>query len=107
MCKCHRLAKTYFHPWIKDVEIFDLPVSRCKGKQAHRERLVEAGIGCPSGTFGAGTTNYIEVILLFSDEFLKTMDCIVAALREKGYDPYKQLYAYVTENDLEYITRHN
>ena len=68
---------------------------------------MEAGIGCPSGTFGAGTTNDIEVILLFSDEFLKTMDCIVAALREKGYDPYKQLSAYVTENDLEYITRHN
>ena len=43
---------------------------------------------------------------MFSNEFIKTMDCIVTALREKGYDPYKQLYAYITEGEPEYITRH-
>ena len=34
------------------------------------------------------------------------MDHIVAALRERGYDPYAQLTGYVSENEPTYITSH-
>ena len=37
-------------------------------------------------------------------QFVATMDHIVAALRERGYDPYAQLTGYVTENEPTYIT---
>ena len=40
-------------------------------------------------------------------QFNATMEHIVAALKEKGYDPYAQLTGYVTENNLTYITSHN
>ena len=40
-------------------------------------------------------------------QFNATMEHIVAALKEKGYDPYAQLTGYVTENNPTYITSHN
>ena len=39
-------------------------------------------------------------------QFVATMDHIVAALRERGYDPYAQLTGYVSENEPTYITSH-
>ena len=39
-------------------------------------------------------------------QFVATMDHIVAALRERGYDPYAQLTGYVSENAPTYITSH-
>jgi len=34
------------------------------------------------------------------------MEQIVSALKEKGYDPYAQLYGYLKENEPTYITSH-
>ncbi|MEE1245573.1 MAG: IreB family regulatory phosphoprotein [Acutalibacteraceae bacterium] len=45
--------------------------------------------------------------LLKNTEFNKIMEIIVNALRERGYNPYMQLYGYVTENEPSYITKHN
>ena len=39
-------------------------------------------------------------------QFIAAMDHIVAALRERGYDPYAQLTGYVSENEPTYITSH-
>ena len=39
-------------------------------------------------------------------QFIAAMDHIVAALRERGYDPYAQLTGYVTDNEPTYITSH-
>lgn len=39
-------------------------------------------------------------------QFIDAMRHIVAALKEKGYDPYAQLCGYVTENKPTYITSH-
>lgn len=39
-------------------------------------------------------------------QFADAMEHIVAALRERGYDPYAQLTGYVTENEPTYITSH-
>ena len=39
-------------------------------------------------------------------QFIAALDHIVAALRERGYDPYAQLTGYVTENEPTYITSH-
>ena len=39
-------------------------------------------------------------------QFIAAMDHVVAALRERGYDPYAQLTGYVTENEPTYITSH-
>ena len=47
-----------------------------------------------------------DVAPVYGNEFRKTMHYIVDALREKGYNPYKQLYRYIIENDPSYITRH-
>ena len=33
------------------------------------------------------------------------MEIIVSALKEKGYDPYAQLYGYLKENNPVYITQ--
>lgn len=41
-----------------------------------------------------------------NDNFATTMEYIVAALEEKGYDSYAQLIGYVTTKDSEYITRY-
>ena len=38
--------------------------------------------------------------------FNATMELIVTALIEKGYDPYEQLTGYVSENEPCYITKH-
>lgn len=39
-------------------------------------------------------------------QFIATMDHVVAALKERGYNPYAQLTGYVTENEPTYITSH-
>lgn len=39
-------------------------------------------------------------------QFISAMETIVAALKERGYDPYAQLSGYVTENEPTYITSH-
>lgn len=38
-------------------------------------------------------------------EFEKEMKEIVAAIRDAGFEPYDQLYGYVTKGKEEYITR--
>jgi len=43
---------------------------------------------------------------LSSQEFNKTMEYIIRAMREKGYDPYQQLRGYLLENEPGYITRY-
>lgn len=40
-------------------------------------------------------------------QFEATMELIVAALKERGYDPYAQLYGYIKKNEPTYITSHN
>lgn len=40
-------------------------------------------------------------------QFYEAMDLIVAALKERGYNPYAQLYGYITEHAPTYITSHN
>ena len=37
-------------------------------------------------------------------QFVAAMEHIVAALDERGYEPYAQLTGYVTENEPTYIT---
>ena len=39
-------------------------------------------------------------------QFATAMESIVAAHKERGYDPYAQLTGYVTENEPTYITSH-
>lgn len=39
------------------------------------------------------------------EKVLKNVEYIVSALREAGYNPYKQLYAYAVTGDETYITR--
>lgn len=41
-----------------------------------------------------------------SQKFIKTMEYIIQAMREKGYDPYLQLDGYLLGNEPGYITRH-
>ena len=48
----------------------------------------------------------IKEIKLDEKLFIATMEIIVAALKEKGYDPYEQITGYVTENEPCYITKH-
>ena len=50
--------------------------------------------------------NGLEVALLKGQEFLSTMEYIIQAMREKGYDPYQQLRGYLLENEPGYITRY-
>lgn len=40
-------------------------------------------------------------------EFIAAMESIVEALKERGYDPYAQLYGYITKNEPTYITNHS
>ena len=51
-----------------------------------------------------GTT---EAIDLDERQFEATMGFIVAALKERGYDAYAQLYGDIKENEPTYITSHN
>lgn len=37
--------------------------------------------------------------------FLVLMDEIIQSIREAGYEPYDQLYGYITNGKEEYITR--
>ncbi len=40
-------------------------------------------------------------------QFNAAMEHIIAALKERGYDPLAQLPGYITENDPIYIPSHN
>ena len=40
------------------------------------------------------------------EEFNALMEIIVSAMKEKGYDPYAQLYGYLQEDNPIYITQH-
>lgn len=42
---------------------------------------------------------------MLDTKFELTMEEIVHAITEAGYDPYDQLYGYVTKGKDEYITR--
>ena len=39
------------------------------------------------------------------DNFQRDIEHIVAVLREAGYDPYKQLYAYLHTGNSSFVTR--
>ena len=39
--------------------------------------------------------------------FNEKMEHIISALKERGYDPYSQIYGYIKENEPTYITSHN
>ena len=39
------------------------------------------------------------------DKFKETMDYVVSVLKEAGYAPYDQLYAYASTGNESYITR--
>lgn len=40
-------------------------------------------------------------------EFIEAMENIISALKERGYEPYLQIYGYLQKNDPAYITSHN
>ena len=40
-----------------------------------------------------------------SADFNKSMETIVEALKEQGYDPYAQLFGFLQNGDPVYITR--
>ncbi len=40
-------------------------------------------------------------------QFIEAMELIVSALKERGYDPYCQIYGYLKENEPAYITSYN
>ena len=40
-------------------------------------------------------------------QFVEAMELIVSALKERGYDPYSQIYGYLKENEPAYITSYN
>ena len=44
---------------------------------------------------------------MFIDTFEIVMEEIIVALKEAGYDPYKQIYDYIQTGMLQYITRRN
>ena len=44
-------------------------------------------------------------VMKLDTEFEATMKEIVQAITEAGYEPYDQLYGYVTKGKEEYITR--
>ena len=39
------------------------------------------------------------------EKFQKEIECIISALRDAGYDPYEQLYAYAITGNETFITR--
>ena len=39
------------------------------------------------------------------DKFKETMDYVVSVLKDAGYEPYDQLYAYASTGNESYITR--
>ena len=40
-------------------------------------------------------------------EMKQILTTVYDALKEKGYEPYEQLYGYIKNNEPSYITRHN
>ncbi len=40
-------------------------------------------------------------------QFIEAMELIVSSLKERGYDPYSQIYGYLMKNDPVYITSRN
>ena len=40
-------------------------------------------------------------------DFEIAMESIIEALKERGYDPYTQLYGYISEKEPFYIMSHN
>ena len=40
-----------------------------------------------------------------TDRFQETIDYIISVLKEAGYNPYEQLYAFVSTGNDSYITR--
>lgn len=51
------------------------------------------------------TTKRIPLPSEEEDQFARTMEAIVSAIKESGMDPYSQLYGYLTTGRGEYITR--
>lgn len=45
--------------------------------------------------------------MMSNNIFETTMNEIIVALKEKGYNPYEQLKGYIFLGDNSYITRHN
>ena len=43
---------------------------------------------------------------MYLNDFNSSMEMIVSALKEKGYDPYAQLYGYLQEDNPIFITQH-
>lgn len=43
---------------------------------------------------------------MHNNDFSNTMNHIIAALRERGYNPYHQIYAYLKYDEPAYITKH-
>lgn len=39
------------------------------------------------------------------EKFQKDIECIISALRDAGYDPHEQLYAYAITGNETFITR--
>ena len=39
------------------------------------------------------------------EKFQKDIECIISVLRDAGYDPYEQLYAYAITGNETFITR--
>lgn len=52
------------------------------------------------------SVNCREGSAIILDQFNASMEIIVSALQEKGYDPYAQLFGYLQENNPVYITQH-
>ena len=40
-----------------------------------------------------------------TDKFKETIDYVVSVLKDAGYEPYDQLYAYASTGNESYITR--
>ena len=51
-------------------------------------------------------TDSREGVALNSAEFNKSMEIIVEALKERGYDPNAQIRGFLQYDDHSYITRH-
>ena len=53
------------------------------------------------------SAKYYGGVILKNKNFIKSMELIVSALKERGYDPYSQIYGYLKENEPTYITSYN
>ena len=45
------------------------------------------------------------MIIQMKEKFLENVEYIISTLRDAGYDPYEQLYAYAITGNETYITR--